>query len=153
MVSLSNLYSRFLTGGGGAALASGFGAGFLVSSFFKASAIGSTLGGSGFFSIGFGSSFGLLSATGFGGSGFFSTGFSTGGFGSAASVSTGGFSVILPTRSSTGFASATFSASGFGLSFSPVLLPAVILESWSAEMISTGIDSCGASNERAENDT
>src|SRR5258708_13610050 len=77
MDSLSNLYSRFLTGGGGAALASGFGGGFLVSSFFKASAIGSTFGGSGFFSIGFGSSLGLVSATGLGGSGFFSTGFST----------------------------------------------------------------------------
>ena len=59
-----------------AAWACGFGGGFF-SSFFSASAIGSTLGGSGFFSIGFGSSFGLASATGFGGSGFFSTGFSS----------------------------------------------------------------------------
>src|SRR3982075_120682 len=131
MDSLSNLYSRFLTGGGGAALASGFGAGFLASSFFRASAIGATLGGSGFFSIGFGSSLGLLSATGFGGSGFFSTGFSTGfGGGSGAeAVTISFFSVILPTASSTGFASAIFSTSGFGLSFSPILMPAVILES------------------------
>ena len=58
-----------LGGCGGAALASGFGTGFLASSDFNASAIGSTLGGSGFFSIGFGSSFGLFSTTGFGGSG------------------------------------------------------------------------------------
>ena len=74
--------------GGGAALASGFGGGFLASSFFKASAIGSILGGSGFFSTGFGSSFGLVSATGFGGSGFFSTGLSTGFGGGAVSVMT-----------------------------------------------------------------
>src|SRR3982075_2791746 len=109
MDSLSNLYSRFLTGGGGAALASGFGAGFLASSFFRASAIGSTLGGSGFFSIGFGSSLGLVSATGLGGSGFFSTGFSTGfgGGSGAAAVTISFFSVILPTASSsTGFGSA-----------------------------------------------
>jgi hypothetical protein len=112
-------------------LASGFGTGFLVSSDFRASAIGSTLGGSGFFSIGFGWSLGLSSATGFGGSGFFSTGFSTGfGGGSGAeAVTTSFFSVILPTASSTGVASAIFSTSGFGLSFSPVLMPAVILES------------------------
>ena len=62
--------------------------------------------------------------------------------------------MILPTASSAGLASATFSTSGFGLSFSPVLMPAVILESWSAEMMSTGIDSGGgASSDRAENDT
>src|SRR5258708_18194519 len=124
MVSLSNLYSRFLTGGGGAALASGFGAGFLVSSFFKASAIGSTLGGSGFFSIGFGSSFGLLSATGFGGSGFFSGGFSTG-FGArsgAASLTMAFFSVILPPASSTRLSSATFSTSRLGFSLLRALL-------------------------------
>src|ERR1700733_10357489 len=130
MVSASNLYSRFLTGGGGEALASGFGGGFLASSFFKASAIGSTLAGSGFFSTGFGSSFGFLLATGFGVSGFFSTGFSTGGVGSgAALVLMASFLVVLPTLSSTGVASATFSTSGFGLSFSPVLMPAVIFES------------------------
>ena len=89
------------------------------------------MGGSGFFSIGFGSSLGLVSATGFGGSGFFSTGFSTGfGGGSGAdAVTISFFSVILPTASSTGLASATFSTIGFGLSFSPVLMPAVILES------------------------
>ena len=64
------------------------------------------------------------------------------------SVTIGFFSVILPTASSTGLASATFSTSGFGLSFSPVLMPAVILASWSAEMMSTGSDSSGgASNE------
>src|SRR4030081_1453194 len=118
----SNVRSCFGFGGcGGAALASGFGTGFLVSSDFKASAIGSTLGGSGFFSIAFGSSLGLLSATGFGGSGFFSTGFSTGfggGGGGAVSVTTGAFSAILPTVSSTGgLASATFSTSGLGFSF------------------------------------
>src|SRR5258708_37425791 len=94
MVSVSNLYSRFFTGGGGgAALACGFGAGFLTSSFFNASAIGSILGGSGFFSIGLGSSLGLSSAIGFGGSGFFSTGLS-GGFGVgsvAAAVASGPF--------------------------------------------------------------
>ena len=115
-------------GGGVAAWACGFGGGFF-SSFFKASAIGSTLGGSGFFSIGFGSSLGLVSATGFGGSGFFSTGFSTG-FGcggGVVSVTTGGFSVILPTASSTGLASATFSTSGFGFSFLPDFMPAVTL--------------------------
>src|ERR1700752_5521253 len=92
-------------GCGGAALACGFGTGFLASSDFRAAAIGSTLGGSGFFSIGFGSSLGLFSATGFGGSGFFSTGFSTG-FGcggGAVSVTTGGVLVVLPTASSGGF--------------------------------------------------
>ena len=90
------------------------------------------MGGSGFFSIGFGSSLGLLSATGFGGSGFFSTGFSTG-FGCGGgevSVTTGGFSVILPMAlSSTGLASATFSTSGFGFSFLPDFMPAVTLAS------------------------
>src|SRR4051812_46712621 len=131
MVSVSNLYSRFLTGGGGTALASGFGVGFLASSFFKASAIGSTLGGSGFFSTGFGSSFGLFSTTGFGGSGFFSTGFSAG-FGSrggAGSVTPGAFPAVLPTFSFTGFASAAFSTSGFGFSFLPDLVPAITLAS------------------------
>ena len=131
MVSRSNLYSRFFTGGGGgAALASGFGVGFFDSSFFNASAIGSILGGSGFFSSGLGSSLGF-SATGFGGSGFFSTGFSGGcGVGSgAASVTTAFFSLILPTASSTGLASAIFSAGGFGFSFLPDLIPEVILES------------------------
>ena len=74
---------------------------------------------------------GLLSATGFGGSGFFSTGFSTGfGGGSGAeAVTISFFSVILPMASSAGRWSATFSTIGFGLSFSPVLMPAVILES------------------------
>src|ERR1700712_555655 len=62
----------FCGGCGGAALASALGTGFLASSCLSASAIGSTLGGSGFFSIGFGSSFGLVSGTGFGGTGFFS---------------------------------------------------------------------------------
>ena len=116
--------------GGAAAWACGFGGGFF-SSFLRASAIGSTLGGSGFFSIGFGSSLGLLSTTGFGGSGFFSTGLSStfGCGGGAVSVTTGGFSVILPTTSSTGLASATFSASGFGFSFFPVFMPAVTLAS------------------------
>src|SRR5580704_11347750 len=131
MVSLLNLYSRFLIGGGGGvALASAFGGGFLASSFFKASAIGSTFGCSGFFSAGFASSFGLSSATGFGGSGFFSTGFS-GGFGAgsgAASVTTV-LSAILPTASSTGLASATFSTSGFGFALEPDLMPAVTLAS------------------------
>src|SRR3984957_6265500 len=143
-------------GCGGAALASGFGTGFLASSDLRAPAIGATLGGSGFFSIGFGSSLGLFSATGLGGSGFFSTGFSTGfgGGSGAVAVTISFFSVILPTLSSAGLASAIFSTSGLGLSFSPVLMPAVILESWSAEMISTGIDSGGgASSERAEKDT
>src|ERR1700720_5064170 len=131
MDSLSNTYSGFLTGGGGAALAAGFGAGFLASSFFKASAIESTLGGSGFFSIGFGSSLGLFSATGLGGSGFFSTGFSTGfgGGSGAVAVMISFFSVALPMASSTRVCSATFSTIGFGLSFSPVLMPAVILDS------------------------
>ena len=112
-------------------MASCFGTGFLACSDFKASAIGSTLGGSGFFSIGFGSSFGLFSATGFGGSGFFSTGFSIGfgGGSGAAAVTISLFSLILPTASSTGFVSAIFSTSGFGLSFSPLFKPAVILES------------------------
>src|SRR6202171_1587932 len=68
----SKVRSGFGFGGcGGAALASGFGTGFLVFSDFKASAIASTLGGSGFFSLGFGSSLGLFSTTGLGGSGFF----------------------------------------------------------------------------------
>src|SRR4051794_37747226 len=68
----SKVRSCFGFGGcGGVALASGFGTGFLVSSDFKASAIGSTLGGSGFFSIGLCSSLGLFSATGFGGGGVF----------------------------------------------------------------------------------
>jgi hypothetical protein len=46
----------------------------------------------------------------FGGSGFFSTGFSStfGCGGGAVSVTTGAFSVILPTASSSGLASATF---------------------------------------------
>src|SRR3982074_962384 len=156
MDSLSNLYSRFLTGGGGAALASGFGAGFLASSFFRASAIGSTLGGSGFFSIGFGSSLGLVWAPGFGGSGVFSTRFSPGfGVGSgAASVTTGFFSVILPTASSIGLASATFSTSGFGLFFLPALTPAVTLDSSSSVTNSTGTDSISVdSNALDENDT
>src|SRR5580704_14304357 len=84
-------------GCGGAALASGFGTGFLASSDFRASAIGSTLGGSGFFSIGFGSSLGLFSATGLGGSGFFSTGFSTGfgGGSGAVAVTISCFSVVV----------------------------------------------------------
>src|ERR1700722_3456138 len=88
MVSLLNLYSRFLIGGGGVALASAFGGGFLASSFFRASAIGSTFGCSGFFSAGFASSFGLSSTTGFGGSGFFSIGFS-GGFGTGSGAASG----------------------------------------------------------------
>src|SRR6202034_235997 len=107
-------------GGGLAACPCGFGGGFF-SSFFRASAIGSTLGGSGFFSIGFGSSFGLLSATRFGGSGFFSTRFFTG-FGcggGVVSVTTGGFSESLPIASSTGLASAILSTSGLGFSFLP----------------------------------
>ena len=115
------------------------------------------MGGSGFFSTGFGSGFGLVSATGFGGSGFFSTGFSSGlGIGGGeVSVTTGGFSLILPTASSsTGFASATFSTSGFGFSFLPVFIPAVTLASWSAEITSTGKDSSGIdSNALLENDT
>src|SRR5271154_7097196 len=122
MVSVLNLYSRFLIGGGGGvALASAFGGGFLASSFFRASAIGSTFGCSGFFSAGFASSFGFSSTTGFGGSGFFSTGFS-GGFGTgsgAASVTTAFLSVTLPTASSTGLASATLSTSGLGFSLAP----------------------------------
>ena len=81
-----------MTGSGGLAAASvcGFGGGFFFSSFFRASAIGSTFGsgffsaslassfaGSGFFSAFLGSSFfGSSFTTGFGGSGFFSTGFS-----------------------------------------------------------------------------
>src|SRR5271154_5199670 len=126
----SKVRSCFGFGGGwGAALASGFGGGFLACSDFKASAIGSSFGGSGFFST-FGSSLGLFSATGFGGSGFFSTGFSTGfGGGSGAdAVTISFFSVILPMASSAGLSSATFSTIGFGLSFSPVLMPAVILD-------------------------
>src|SRR6516162_6750732 len=126
------LRSCFGLGGcGGAAFASCFGLGFLVSSDFRASAIGSSFGGSGFFSTCFGSSFGFVSATGFGGSGFFSTGFSTG-FGGGSgdvAVTISFLSVILPVLSSTGFASATFSTKGFGLFLSPVLMPAVILES------------------------
>src|SRR5258708_37021851 len=105
--------------------------------------------------MGFGSSLGLSSATGFGGSGFFSTDFSTGfGGGSGAeAVTISFFSVILPMASSTGLASAIFSTSGFGLSFSPVLMPAGILEGWSAGVISTGIDSGGdASSGRAQKD-
>ena len=61
---------------------------------------------------------------------------------------------ILPTASSTGFASATLSTSGFGFSFLPDFMPAVTLASWSAEMMSTGSDSCGInSNALVENDT
>src|SRR5204862_7054589 len=93
---------------------------------------------------------------GFGGSGFFAAGFSScfGCGGGEVSVTTGAFSVILPTASSTGFASATFSTSGFGFSFLPVFMPAVTLASWSAEMISTGKDSSGIdSNALVENDT
>src|SRR6185437_3374503 len=148
--------SAFGFGGfGGAAWACGFGGGFF-SSFFRASAIGSTLGGSGFFSIGFGSSFGLASATGFGGSGFFSTGlastFGTGG--GDVSVTTGGFSLILPTASSAGLASATFSTSGFGFSFLPVFMPAVTFANWSEEMMSTGRVSSGMDSKALdENDT
>src|SRR5437016_4854020 len=74
----SNTRSAFgLLGSGGFAAACTGGFGGFFSSFFSASAIGSIFGGSGFFSIGFGSSFGLASATGFGGSGFFSTGLSS----------------------------------------------------------------------------
>ena len=89
------------------------------------------MGGSGFFSIGFGSSLGLFSATGFAGSGFFSAGFSKGfGWGGGAvSVTIAAFSVILPTASSTGLASATFSTSGFGFSFLPDFMPATTLAS------------------------
>ena len=115
------------------AACTGFGGGFF-SSFLIASAIGSGLTGSGFFSIRlrlfcFGSSFGF--STTFGGSGFFSTGFSStfGCGGGAVSVTTGAFSVILPTASSTGLASATFSTSGFGFSFLPVFMPAMTLAS------------------------
>src|SRR6202022_4147914 len=72
----------------------------------------------------------------------------------AVSVTTGAFSVILPTASSTGLASATFSASGFGFSFLPDFMPAVTLASSSEEMISTGKDSSGIdSNALDENDT
>src|SRR6185437_8763187 len=94
---------------------------------------------------GFGSSFGLASATGLGGSGFFSTGLSStfGTGGGEVSVTTGGFSLILPTASSAGFASATFSTSGLGFSFLPVFMPAVTLASWSEELMSTGRVSSG----------
>src|SRR5579872_617301 len=104
-----------------------------------ASAIGSTV--SGFFST-LVSSF-LVSVTCFGGSGFFSTGFSTclGCGGGAVSVTTGAFSLILPTASSTGLASATFSASCLGFSFLPVFMPAATCENWSAEITSTGTES------------
>src|SRR5450631_2414412 len=74
----SNTRSAFgLLGSGGFAATWAGGFGGFFSSFFSASAIGSILGGSGFFSIGFGSSFGLASATSFGGPGFFSTGLSS----------------------------------------------------------------------------
>src|SRR5664279_596650 len=143
----------FAGSGGFAACTGGFGGGFF-SSFFSASAIGSILGGSGFFSIGFGSSFGLASATGFGGSGFFSTGLSStfGVGGGAVSVTTGGFSLILPTASSAGLASATFSTSGFGLSFLPLFMPA--FANALAETTSTVTDSSGlVSNALVANDT
>jgi hypothetical protein len=52
-------------------LACCFGLGFFASSFFSASAIGSTFGVSGFLSLGFASSFSLFSTTGLGGSGFY----------------------------------------------------------------------------------
>jgi len=128
---LIEVRSCFGFGGcGGVALASGFGTGFLACSDFSASAIGSTLGGSGFFSTGFGSSLACsrrpASAD---------PAFSRPAFPPASAAAPGGgrhdffFSVILPTASSTGVASATFSTIGFGLSFSPVLMPAVILES------------------------
>ena len=57
-------------------------------------------------------------------------------------------SLILPTASSTGLASATFSTSGLGFSFLPVLMPAVTLASWSAEMMSTGSGLLGHRLER-----
>jgi hypothetical protein len=97
-----------------------------------------------------------LFSTAFGGSGFFSTGFSStlGCGGGAVSVTTGAFSVTLPTASSTGLASATFSASGFGFSFLPVFMPAMTLASWSDEMTSTATDSSGGiSSALVETDT
>src|SRR5262249_10787807 len=102
-----------------------------------------------FFSACFGSSFGF-SATGLGGSGFFSTGFSTGcGGGSGEVEVTTSRLSILPMASSTGLASATFSTNGVFFSLSPFLMPAVILASWSDEMMSTGRDSGVTSSERA----
>ncbi len=103
----------------------------LLLSFFSASAIGSTFGGSCFFSIGFGSSFGF-SATGFGGSGFFSTGFSsTFGLRRRRGLGDDGRLLVvdLATVSSAGLASATFSTSGRGFSFLPVFMPAMTLAS------------------------
>src|SRR4029453_8034087 len=121
----------------GSTLVSFFSTGFFCCSFFRASAIGSPC--CSFFS------------TGFGGSGFFSGGCGSGGLSLAAMTSF--FSVTLPTGSSTGFGSPTFSAIGLGFSLLPLLIPLVICDSCSDEMMSTGNASCGlASSERVEKD-
>ena len=66
---------------------------------------------------------------------------------------TGGFGLTLPTASSTGLASATFSTLGAASLFLAVLRPAVIFDNWSAETISTGSDSSTCSSARDEKDT
>src|SRR5262249_55464371 len=86
------------------------------------------------------------------GSGFLSTGFSTGFCsGALVEVTTSFFlSSILPMASSTGLASATFSTSGLGLSFSPFFMPAVIFLRSAVGMISTGSASGTTSSAREE---
>src|SRR5436305_1410557 len=117
---------------GGCGLASCFGGGgfFSGSGLLSASAIGSSLVLSGFFSACLVSSLGLLSWTGFGGSGFFSIGFSTGlggGCCAALVVISSFLVVIFPEESSGGVtASATLSTFGFGLSLAAVCTPAVM---------------------------
>src|SRR3954470_22470452 len=135
--------SGFFCGSGGFAFCCVFGSGFLVS-FFKASAIGSTLGSGSLAKACFGSDF-CAGVGGLGGSGFFCP---TCGFGCSTLSDVAAISCFLLTTlafaSSTGFASAIFSTSGFGASaFGAVLMPLVICEKSVAEMMSTGSDSGG----------
>src|SRR6478752_179496 len=118
------------------------GSGFLMS-FFSASAIGSTFGSGSFAKACFGSAF-AAGVGGFG-SGFLCSGSGFGGSTLSAVATISGFlSTTLAFASSIGFASATFSTSGFGVSaFGAVLMPFVICEKSVAEMMSTGSDSGG----------
>ena len=87
--------------------------------------------GSGFALSGLGSAF---SGSGAGGGG-----------GGSADGTISGFSTTLGVGSFTGFGSATFSTSGFGVSvFGALVAPAIIWENSDAVMRSTGIDSKGA---------
>src|SRR5262249_39932581 len=102
---------------------------FLVSGFLSFASASAT--GSGFASAGFSA-------------GFASTGFDSGAGGGSRAGFTSFFSSIFAVGSSTGFASATFSTSGFGVSAcGALLLPAVIWVNSDTLTMSTGNASLG----------